>query len=243
MSKKTKKFFKHSLSKIKTRVSIYRNTYIYRLVIVTTITIEVVALMLLYQANILRLEKEMLYWMFAATAQSMAALFAVVGMFAVFRHQNLSNILRNLYDSLKSMLKTDDFVYYIGNTDAQCWDDFILVSRAKEILKNNKERFSKTLAFNLNMDILTIISHERARNNVLKNAKVPLTAVLITFMQAIGFLMFTNNIENTLTGLVVLIVMISSITFSMISLFYYLIRSIAVKRKYDDDSDGEVNEG
>jgi len=91
------------------------------------------------------------------------------------------------------------------------------------------------------MDVLYIRHHEKARNGVLIKAKIPLVAVLITFVLSIIFISLTESFSKNIIGLIILIVMLGLITFSMVDLFYYLIYSISPirmkKKKEKEDKE------
>ena len=227
------------MTKIKRRIKMNKKTYLYYMRIVLIILMETAVILILYLTNILKLEKEMLYWLFAATAQSMAALFAVVGMFAVFRFHNLSHALRNLYDTLKAHFATEDWKRYFGEQNPECWEDPIVIDRAKDLLKNRRDDLPDKIENNLRVSIIIIRSHERAINNVLKRAKVPLIAILITFIITIFSISLTDPISNQVAGLIVFIMTIALISFSMINLFYYLISSIIVKQTEKEEEEIE----
>lgn len=173
----------------------------------------------------------MLYWLFAATSQSMAALFAVVGMFAVFRYQLLDNRLRNLYDSLKNRFNTPDYIAYFKVHDSLCWEDSIIADRAEYLLKDKKGDLPDIIENNLELDIIVMRSHEQTRDLVLSRAKKPLISVLITFMLSVLYLPFTEYISSNISGVIVLIIIINMVTISILAIFLYLVESISPRPK------------
>jgi len=182
--------------------------------------------LLFYFMNVLVIEKDMLFWLFGATSQSMAALFAVVGMFAVFRYQDMQTRLRNLYDSLKIRFTETNWVKYFGQTEAYSWDDFAVVPRAKHHLEEKESKLPKVIKRDLGIDIKLIENHELVRNNIRIYARTPLTAILITFMLSIISLPSSAYLSESCLGLAVLIIMMILITFSMTSIFKYFMISI-----------------
>jgi len=223
------------------RILIYRKSILFYSKILIIVIVEIAIILVFYLSGILRITKEMLYWFFSTTAQSMAALFAVVGMFAVFRHQNLEHKLRNLYDSLKKKFLSYGWIHYFGATGAESWEDSIIANRAEELLEMKESRLPHDIKFNIRMDVLYIRHHEKARNAVLIKAKIPLVAVLITFVLSIIFISLTESFSKNIIGLIILIVMLGLITFSMVDLFYYLIYSISPirmkKKKEKEDKE------
>lgn len=168
----------------------------------------------------------MLFWLFAATSQSMAALFAIVGMFAVFRYQDIQTRLRREIDVLKSKFKTHDWTRFFGITDADCWEDSTFVARAKQKLDEKREESSHIIYNNLDVDIKIIESHEETRNFIRVIAKIPMISILITFMISIFSLPFTSSLSKSYLGLGILISMLLLIIFSMISIFKYFMISV-----------------
>ncbi len=188
--------------------------------------ILLVFLPLLYFKDLLLIEEKMLFWLFAATSQSMAALFAIVGMFAVFRYQDLQNRLRNLIDVLKYKFQSGSLKSFFGNTESLSWSDSEIVHKAKEKLDERKEESTHRIINNLELDIMEIESHKEVRNNVRVHAKIPMISILITFMISIFSLPFTAFLSWNCLGLVILIFIFELITFSMISIFKYFMISV-----------------
>jgi len=189
--------------------------------------ILLVFLPLFYFKDLLLIEEKMLFWLFAATSQSMAALFAIVGMFAVFRYQDIQNRLRNKKDVLKEKFQSDLWRNFFGAyTESRCWDDSEIVYKAKELLKEKEGESPHRIYNNLDVDIKIIESHENARNYVRVYAKIPMISILITFMISIFSLPFTAFLSEDCFGLVILILILELITFSMISIFKYFMISV-----------------
>ena len=208
------------------RILIYRKSILFYSKISIIVIVETAAILVFYLSDILQITKEMLYWLFAATSQSMAALFAVVGMFAVFRHQNLENKLRNIYDTVKIKFSSGEWAAYFS-VEPGCWEDSYIANKAEELLKMKESKLPGLIEADISWNILTIRHHEKTRDEVLIRAKIPLVAVLITFIFSIIFIPLTESISNNIFGLIILLVMLALITFSMINLFYYLIYSIS----------------
>ncbi len=193
------------------------------------VIVETAAILFFYLSDILRITKEMLYWLFAATSQSMAALFAVVGMFAVFRYQNLDNKLRNIYDMARIKFSSGKWAAYYHSVAPESWEDSDIANKAENLLKMKEIKLPERTEADIAWDILTIRHYEKARVEVLVRAKIPLVAVLITFIFSIIFIPFAESISKNIFGLIILLVMLALITFSMINLFYYFIYSISQK--------------
>jgi len=237
MKKKKRKTFRERIERIIRRISIHRKSILFYSKISIIVIVETAAILVFYLLDVLRITKEMLYWLLAATSQSMAALFAVVGMFAVFRYQILESRVRNLYDSLKNKFKSTNWIYYFGATESEGWEDSTIVNRAEDYLKRKSSRLPKSIETDIEVSTLIIKSHERARDEVLARAKIPLVAVLITFVFSIFFIPLTESISKNIFGLIILMTVSALIMFSMINLFYYLISSIAPKRKKKEKED------
>ena len=188
--------------------------------------ILLIFLPLLYFTGHLIIEEKMLFWLFAATSQSMAALFAIVGMFAVFRYNDIQNRLRNKIDVLKNRFKSEDWIHFFGKTDADCWDDSIIVDKAKEKLKEKEAEDPHAIYSNLDVGITVIKSNMETRDYIRFIASVPMISILLTFMISIFSLPFTVCLSKNCLGLVILIIILVLITSSMISVFKYFMISV-----------------
>lgn len=231
MEEKNRKTWKERIKIIKRKILVYRKTILYYSKILIIVFIEITTILIIYLSNKLQINKEMLYWFFSTTAQSMAALFAIIGVFAVFRYQLQENKLRNLYDSLKKRFLLPSWIYHFGVTGAESWKDSVIADRAEELLEMKESRLPHNIKFNIKMDVLYIRHHEKARHSVLTKAKIPLVAVLITFVLSIIFISFIESILKNVIALIILMFMMALITFSMIDLFYYIIYSISPNKE------------
>jgi len=183
-----------------------------------------------YLTNPELIKKEMLFWFFASCSQSMAALFAVIGMFAVFRYQDMQNRLRNLYDSLKNKFSSGQWITHFRNEIPQSWEDSAILDKVNDILRDRKDDLPEIIINNLDVSSVVIKSHEDVRNNIIKFAKVPMSSILITFMLSIFSLLFTKAYFSLFflnyLGFAILLTTLLSITFSMLSVFKYFIITI-----------------
>lgn len=184
----------------------------------------------IYLTNNLAIEKNMLLWFFAATSQSMAALFAVVGMFVVFRYQYLQTILRHQIEILRNNFLSGEWQDYFGSFDISIYTDSELLSKSEDLLEDKKEEPTDRAYNNLSVSVLVIRSNENIRDNIKALAKIPMIAVLITFLISVFSLLITNVYFSTCTvnsfGLAVILIMLILITFSMFSIFRFFMLSI-----------------
>ncbi len=213
-------------SKFKEGIKPYLKDKICKWTFIIISAILLIFLPLLYFTGHLIIEEKMLFWLFAATSQSMAALFAIVGMFAVFRYNDIQNRLRNKIDVLKNRFKLEGWIRFFGRTDADCWDDSEIVDRAREKLKEKEDEDPHVIYNNLDVNTLIIESHMGTRDYIRVYASIPMSSILMTFMISIFSLPFTARFSENCLGLVVLIVILVLITFSMISVFKYFMMSI-----------------
>ena len=213
-------------SKFKEGIKPYLKDKVCKRTFIIVSAIILIFLPLLYFTGHLIIEEKMLFWLFAATSQSMAALFAIVGMFAVFRYNDIQNRLRNRIDVLKNRFKSEDWIRFFGRTDADCWDDSIIVDKAKEKLKKKGAEDPHVIYNNLDVDIVVIESHMETRNYIRVIASIPMISILLTFMISIFSLPFTVCLSKNCLGLVILIIILVLITSSMISVFKYFMISV-----------------
>lgn len=184
----------------------------------------------IYLTNNLAIEKNMLFWFFAATSQSMAALFAVVGMFVVFRYQYLQTILRHQIDVLRNNFFTKEWKGFFGRFNTSILTDSELLSKSENLLKDKKEESSHRAYNNLSVSVLVIRSNEKVRDNIKALAKIPMIAILITFLISVFSLLITNVYFSICSvnsfGLAIILTMLILVTFSMSSIFRFFMLSI-----------------
>lgn len=185
----------------------------------------------------------MLFWFFASTSQSMAALFAVGGVFAAFRFQAQEHKLRNLYDVYIKWF--DDWQQDMGTEfDTRLWKDNQISSLGKDIVKERRKHIanakSKDIAIypqleglidGLEVRVNEIVYHEKKRNVVLQSVKLPMLVILITFMISIGSLPLASYFSRNCSGLTILIITLVLITFSLSSVFTFIVFSLSFKRE------------
>ena len=189
---------------------------------------------------------DMLFWFLASTSQSMAALFAVGGLFAVFRFQAQEAKLRNLYDVFKEWIMEDGRYGYFDERPV-FWIDNQIVSSGRKAVKKHRDRINKEKNKkgdkNVHLkkqekDITSIEEriddmdcHERIRKVALKGVKLPMLVILITFMISIGSLPFTSYISKNWLGLMILTITLALITFSLMSVYTFIRFSLSFKEE------------
>lgn len=179
---------------------------------------------ILYYFNILEIKKEMLYWSFAATAQSMAALFAVTGIFAIFRFQIHDSKLKHLKEMLRQKVLNDSTWLSCFGKDSRTWRDEEIVEIIEKRLNKAKiKRGCEGIAEKMNFRIQQIIFHENIREKILTSLKIPMSITLFTFILAIFFLVITKFAsENKWIALIVVIIMLEFTVFSVNCIYNYI---------------------
>ncbi len=182
---------------------------------------------------------DMLFWFFASTSQSMAAMFAVGGVFAVFRFQAQEAKLRNLYDVYKKWFEDIRMSIELSGYDHLYWKDNQIVSKGRELVKERREfimsrSIEKSSLFVKGVDELEerldeIENNEKKKDAVLKSVKHPMLVILITFMISIGSLPFTSYISKSFLGLSILILTMALITYSIWCVFTFIRFSLSLK--------------
>jgi len=171
--------------------------------------------------------ENLMFWFFSTTAQSMAALFAVGGVFAVFRFQAQENKLRNLYDSNKKRFSTLNWQAYIADIDSDFWTDSEFLEKSRKILEKTpissiKQKIQKI--------IFEIEKEETLKKNILKGLKIPMIAILLTFLISIISISLTEILSKNIFGYLVLLIENVLIIFSIISTYVYIKFSISFKK-------------
>ena len=108
MKSKAKKRKKQQITKLNLKKYL-QNWYFY-----ISISIVSIVFILAYFLDLEVFKRDMLLWFFAATSQSMAALFAVVGMFLVFRYQDLQNRLSHYNQILRNNFMSQEWRQFFG---------------------------------------------------------------------------------------------------------------------------------
>lgn len=222
-------------------------------IVILSIALLISIFILLKILNYFTITERMLFWFFAASSQSMAAMFAVVGMFSVFRFQAQENRLRNLIDIFKNWVhewieilntimrrdnKGVDRVFrkkkdriFERDPIPSLWKDNIVVEMGKGMLKSiHADRANDPMVIQLRERIEEIEKHQKIRNNIIVSMKIPMLAILISFMLSTVFLALTVTLSNSIAGFVILMVMLAMIAFSVISVFKYIMFSISLGR-------------
>lgn len=212
--------------KIKRKIVQLNKSEFFNLYFLVSLLSVLAILFSLYLTKNLLLEKNTFLWLFSATSQSMAALFALVGMFAIFRYQFLEARLKNLYESLKRKFSSNEWKEHFGETDAASWEDSLVAAKAENLLTEKKEELPAIIENNLDVDIVIIKLTEDAKVHILSDTKILLTSVFITFMLSVVSIPCSGYISKNFFGFLVLLILLLLITFSMTNIFRYFIISI-----------------
>lgn len=192
-------------------------------------------------ANFLNVEifkRDMLFWFFSATSQSMAALFAVVGMFLAFWYQGLQNKLEDHMQILRSNFISSEWSQFFGYNYSReyinSYTDLDLLIKAKELLKEKKEESQNRVYINLQELLWAIESHKGIMENVILCAKVPMITILITFLISIISLLFVDLYFSlwslNFLGLGIVLLTLVLILFSLTSILRFFVISTRVRR-------------
>ncbi len=220
-------------------------------IVILSIAILISPFILLKIFNHFTITERMLFWFFAASSQSMAAMFAVVGVFAVFRFQTQENKLRNLYDWFKSwielrkpqlqplmdskkwsawIMENDRNLLVETGWNTMLWKDEIVLEMGKGILNAIKlPDVDKGIVRALKERIVEIEYQEKRRIDILKSMKTPMLAILISFMLSTISLVMTVKISCSIAGFLIVMVMLAMIAFSVISVYKYIRFSISMR--------------
>ena len=173
------------------------------------------------------LSKETLYWLFSASAQSMAAIFGVLGMFAVFRFQILNSKLKNLYDTLRFRFKQSEWIYFYGIIHSECWIDSEVLTKTHEQLKRGTDqKFPQPILEDLHKRISEINKFEQSKIDLLSYFIIPMFVIILAFLFSITGILFCPIIENKFIGFIVLVITMMLILISIITGALYIFQSI-----------------
>ncbi len=210
-------------------------------IVILSIALLITIFTILKISNYFTVTERMLFWFFAASSQSMAAMFAVVGVFAVFRFQAQENRLKNLYEIFKNWSMNYDFGIAIKDHPNTWKDNKIsefgrswLDSILELVETKGKDSSDKTDMYffvdPLRVNVEEIEYHEIIRNDILKSMKTPMVAILSSFMLSTVSLVMTVKISCSIAGFIILMVMIAMIAFSVISVYKYIMFSTSLGR-------------
>ncbi len=170
----------------------------------------------------LRINETLLFWLFSATSQSMAALFAVIGMFAVFRHEYLSGVVRNNINVLKANYKTKEWRDFFNlREDPDCWEDSIVVSKSEELLENKKDETPHVYYNNAEVSTAILKSNQEVLRFLPVYTRIPMLLVLITFMVSIISIPFTSILAKNMAGLIIVNLLLLFVVLSLLSILRY----------------------
>lgn len=229
------KFWEYKVKrKIKRRIKRLNESDFFNLYFLIPLSIVLIIFFWIYLTNNLNVERNMLFWFFAATSQSMAALFAVVGMFVVFRHQNFQTVLRHQIEVLRNnFLYNKEWQEFFGKVDVKTLTDSEILYKSENLLKEKEEESNDRAWNNLDVSVQVIKSNERIMDNIKTLARIPMIAILLTFLISILSLLlinifFTKSSINSF-GLGIILIMLILIIFSMVSIFRFFWISISIR--------------
>jgi len=190
----------------------------YKYFYITSVSILIIYLFF-YLFNLLQLKKEMLLWLFSTTSQSMAALFAVVGMFAVFRLHALEAELNDYRNVLKNKFRD-------ANLDVDGWRYKEILRNAGKQLKIAQKRhrrgdFPLPIIKDLKCRIDEISVSEKIKNGVLYSMLIPMAAILITFLFSIFSIPLTETISINFSRYTFFLTTTILVTFSLTSIYKF----------------------
>lgn len=230
MKRKAKKRKKQQITKSNLKKYL-QNWYFY-----ISISIVSIVFILVYFLDSEIIKRDMLLWFFSATSQSMAALFAVIGMFLVFRYQDLQSRLSHHNQIFRNNFMSQEWRQFFGymHEDFSVFSDSELLDRAERYLEEKKDE-SQDRAYN-NLEVMTVVikSHMDVVNNIINLARIPMIAILLTFLVSIFSIIFVNTYFSlfsiNILGLVVILIVVVLIIFSMTSIIKFFMLSIPTKR-------------
>lgn len=176
------------------------------------------------------IKKEMLFWLFSSLSQSMAAIFAVVGMFAVFRFQNLNEHIRHEIQILRNQLDVNEYSKAMNEINHRTFTDSELINQLKKILQDilqDKEEDSNSIYYNnIDVSVLVIEHNVQVRDYTKKFAMIPIVAIFITFIFSAISLLFVSNcfsLNGTINslGFIIIIITLFLAIISMVSVLRY----------------------
>lgn len=231
---KNRQFWEYKVKrKIKRFIKRLNKNDFFNLYFLIPLLIVLAIFFFIYLTNNLAIEKNMLFWFFAATSQSMAALFAVIGMFVVFYYQNFQTILRHKFYILRKNFLSEEWRIFFGIVDVEILSDSEILQKADNLLKDKKEESSHRAYNNLLVFVLVIKDNRRIMDNIKTRARIPMIAILLTFLVSIFSLLLINVFFSICSinsfGSAVILIMLVLIIYSMVSIFRFFWLSITIR--------------
>jgi len=175
------------------------------------------------------IQRDALFWFFSSISQSMAAVFAIIGMFAIFRYEYLSNRLNEDFKTLRDEIGVISFPistvayrsFHVNNALLAFLEKYF-----KDLEENRQE--VPTPYTNVRVYTMLISKNQGVRDATKELAMIPMTEILISFVLSIFSLLaistyFSASATINHWGVVAIFLTLFFIVLSMISIMKYFI--------------------
>lgn len=165
-----------------------------------------------------RIDRDVLFWFLSSISQSMAAMFAVIGMFAIFRYESIIENIKRELDVIKYNIASvpaqeiAQRISFKGIVEEGALDNILseLEGEAGKKLKT----VARVLHNNLYVSTLICKQNIIVRDNVIKFARIPMVLMIFNFIVSSFSLLIINayfgksNSFNMLGEAIILIIVI-----------------------------------
>jgi hypothetical protein len=187
---------------------------------------------ILYSINP-QIEREILFWFLSTICQSMAAMFAVIGMFAIFRYQSLNDRIRKEVEYLRERLEATDLDVITYDLEIEGLTDEYLIEILSERMESPQGKILKEgnprLHNNIEVSILVNKLNIGVRESIRRFAIIPMIFMLFTLSISSVSLLMVNSFFgdshsiNILGSSTVLMILFFSIISLITILRFFLI--------------------
>jgi len=223
---------------LKNKLKFLKNKKIY--FYISIILIEILLIFIFNKKGYLDLEKEDFRWLFSATAQSMAALFALNGIFLSFIFESLNYKIRSYREIIKNDLK---FLRPISNRIIESWPELEIEEKANKLvedIKNSSYNIMisgltvKELLKELDLDskIYTINMYKKREKELINKIKIPLFLIIFTFIISLIFIPFSSIISNLKLKHIYLSFYLIIVTITILNIYFYFLNTILLSKYY-----------
>jgi len=176
--------------------------------------LEIISIIILDITNLLKLKPEDLKWFLSASAQSMAALLGLIGMFIIFKVEIINNRLNNCYDRLRKKFKSSNR----GIIEADSWGNDEIVGKVKVYL-NLLTEIPDDIRNDIECSIAEINSLNKSKEGIVKEFKNPLLFIVSSLLISLFLIPFSEFIFKL--NLLFLILFLPFISITIIMIYFY----------------------
>lgn len=177
----------------------------------------------------MRITKDALYYFHSSIAQSMAAIIALVGTFAIFRYSFLASKIKSSKDSLKGKFERRDWVYNFGITDSSSWHDDEVLPKAEKYSK--QERLPEPIHKEIENAIVDIKILQIYINDYLNYLRPPAISSFTTFILSIMLIPLSGILAASKMGPLLWVIFGFLIIITSLNIYKYFVKTATYEKR------------